>query len=125
DTFVSDGSRMERAAQLRTQGDYKAAAIELKKVLQRNPDNPDARFLLGDVSLLTGEAAAAEKELRRAQDLGVAADKVAIPLGRALLIQGRFDKALEELDPGAFESVDARRSVLMLRSEAYLSMGKL
>ena len=63
--------------------------IELKKVLQNNPDNRDARLLLGEVSLLTGEAAAAEKELRRAQELGIPREKLIIPLGRALLAQGQ------------------------------------
>ncbi len=124
DSFVSNASRMEKAAQLRTQGEYRAAAIELKKVLQSNPDNRDARFLLGQVSLLTGEAAAAEKELRRAQELGIPRDSVVVPLGRALLAQAEFDRALQELDPNGVGSDEARAGVLMLRGEAYLGLGR-
>jgi putative PEP-CTERM system TPR-repeat lipoprotein len=123
--FASDQSRINKAAQLRTQGDYRAAAIELKKVLQHDADNREARFQLGQVSLLTGEAAAAEKELRHALDLGVPKDQVIVALGRALLDQGHAERALRELDAGAVGDEEARTGVLTLRGEAYLALGKL
>ena len=125
DYLVSDQSRIQKATQLRTRGDYRAAAIELKKVLQSHPDNRDARFLLGEISLLTGEAAAAEKELRRAQELGIPKGNVVLPLGRALLAQGDYDRALKELDLSRIEHDDARAGVLTLHGDAYLGLGRL
>jgi putative PEP-CTERM system TPR-repeat lipoprotein len=125
DFFVSDESRVRKANELRTQGDYAAAVIELKKVLQKHPDNRDARFLLGEVSLLVGEPAAAEKELRRAQQLGISKDNVVIPLGQALLDQGHFDEALLELEPSAASDDEVNTGVQLLRGEVYLRLGRL
>jgi putative PEP-CTERM system TPR-repeat lipoprotein len=125
DTFVSAESRMERAAQLRGQGDYRAAGIELKKLLQKHPDHREARFLLGETSLLIGEAAAAEKELRRAQDLGVPRERVVVPLGQAIVNQGHFDRVLQELDSAAVSDDEVKTGILMHRSAAYLALGRL
>ena len=125
DYFASDESRVQKAAQLRTQGDYRAAVIQLKKVLQRNPGNRDARLLLGNMSLLIGQAAAAEKELRHARELGIPKDNVIISLGQALVDQGEFDRALEELNPDGIDDDETKIGVLALRGEIYLARGKL
>jgi Tfp pilus assembly protein PilF len=42
-------------------GDYKAAIIQLKNVLQAQPKNSEARLLLGQSNLIVGDAAAAER----------------------------------------------------------------
>src|SRR6185295_8304994 len=47
-------------------GDYKAAIIEIKNALQREPDNGDARLLLATSLLESGDAAGAEAEVRKA-----------------------------------------------------------
>jgi putative PEP-CTERM system TPR-repeat lipoprotein len=125
DLFTSDATRIQRAKELRTKGDYRPAMIELKKVLQHNANNKDARFLLGQISLSAGDFAAAEKELRRAYELGVPFDQVAIPLGQALLTQGNHNQVLDELDPAIVENNDIKVAVLALRGDAYLSSGKL
>ncbi len=46
--------------------DDKAAIIQLKNVLQKNPSQPEARFLLGQALLNSGNAVAAIVELRKA-----------------------------------------------------------
>jgi len=125
DFYVSSASRMEKAAHLRTQGEYRAAAIQLKKVLQSNPENREARVLLGEISLLVGEPAGAEKEFRRAQELGVPRDNIIVPLGRAILAQGELDRALKEINPKGVIDDEIRVGVLMLRGDAYLSLGRL
>ena len=53
-------SRIERAAEYQANGDYRASMIELKNALQEEPDNVDARIMLGEVSLELGEPEAAE-----------------------------------------------------------------
>src|SRR3546814_3715040 len=55
----------EAAAKLVEQGDLRAAVIELKNALQRDPANAVARLLLGEVYLRLGDGAAAEKEIDR------------------------------------------------------------
>src|SRR5690606_35960875 len=47
--------------------DYKAAVIQVKNVLQKQPDLPEARFLLGSSLLASGDVAAAEIELYKAR----------------------------------------------------------
>ena len=69
----------------------RAAVIELKNALQRDPDNAEARLLLGEVYVLVGDGAAAEKELGVAERLGIEKAKFVVALGRALLLQGRFE----------------------------------
>jgi putative PEP-CTERM system TPR-repeat lipoprotein len=52
------------------QADYRTATITLKNLLQRDPGVVDARLLLGRTQLRLGDGAGAEKELRRAAELG-------------------------------------------------------
>jgi putative PEP-CTERM system TPR-repeat lipoprotein len=125
DLLTSDETRIERAKELNAKGDYRTAVIELKKVLENNANNKDARLLLGQVSLAAGQVAAAEKELRRAHELGMPFDQVVIPLGQALLVQGNYSQVLDELDPAIIESSDVKGAVLVLRGDAYLATNKL
>src|SRR5512145_2547004 len=59
--------------------DRKAAVIQLKNALQKNPELGEARFLLGKALLESGDVAGAEVELRKALDLKYASDQ-SIPL---------------------------------------------
>jgi len=122
---ASDGSRIEKATQPHMQGNSWAAVTELKKILQKHPDNCDARPLSGEISLLTSQAAAAEKEFRDAQQLGVQRDNVVIPLGRALMDQGDCDRALQEVDASGIGDEKVKANVLLLRGEAHLALHKL
>ena len=59
-TLVADAQRYQE------KGDNSAAIIQLKNALQKNPDDPETRYLLGTIYRKTGELQSAEKELRRA-----------------------------------------------------------
>lgn len=56
--------------------DFKSATIQLKNVLQKNPENPEARFLLGKLLFESGQLPVAMVELQRARDLKYASDEV-------------------------------------------------
>ena len=61
---------LDKARDSFAKGDIKAAGIELKNALQKDPGNAEARLLLGELYLKLGNGLAAEKEFRRAQELG-------------------------------------------------------
>nr|WP_246294726.1 XrtA/PEP-CTERM system TPR-repeat protein PrsT [Schlegelella koreensis] len=75
----------------------KAAVIQLKTALQQQPDFAEARLLLGQTLLDTGDAVGAEVELRKARDLKVSDDRVVPLLARSLLLQNKGQRVLDEL----------------------------
>lgn len=77
--------------------DPKSAVIQIKNVLQKNPDHPEARFLLGKTLLDGGDPATAEVELRKALALRHPTDLTVPELARALMVQGKAKKVVEEL----------------------------
>jgi putative PEP-CTERM system TPR-repeat lipoprotein len=107
-------------------GDKKAAVIELKNALQQDPGNATARLLLGETYLRLGEGASAEKELRRAGDLGAAPKTWQLNLAEALLLQGKFSDALNALDAAKApaDKGDQARA-LALRGRAELGLRHL
>lgn len=103
-------------------GDVKAAVIQLKNALQASPDDPEARFALGSIYAESGDPLSAEKELRRAATLGIKPDRIAPALGKALLYQGQFQKALDETAPAM--GVVQTPEVLALRGSAFFGLRK-
>lgn len=115
----SAASFLAEARQYQQKGDNKAAIIQLKNALEKNPDDVEARFLLAQVSLDMEDPLTAEKEVRRAIALNYAADKTTPVLARALAQQSRHQDLLD-----ATEKVVQTPEVLALRGSAYLGLGK-
>ncbi|MEE8538145.1 MAG: hypothetical protein V3S71_09060 [Acidobacteriota bacterium] len=67
---ASSQAYFERAEAFRLEGNFRASTIELKNALQQDPQNASARLSLGMNYVELGDALAAEKELRRAHELG-------------------------------------------------------
>ncbi|WP_148290801.1 XrtA/PEP-CTERM system TPR-repeat protein PrsT [Sulfuricella denitrificans] len=114
---------ISQAKQFQQKGDNQAAIIQLKNALQKTPDDAEARHLLGMIYQETGDPASAEKELRKALALGMGRDKVAPGLGKVLLMQGQFQKVLDETDQTAAKKPTSPE-ILGLRGNAYLGLGK-
>jgi cellulose synthase operon protein C len=70
DVFVSPQQRVDRAAELIESGDYRAAAIELRNALKKEPDNSRGRLLLARTEFWAGDVRASERDLKRAVDAG-------------------------------------------------------
>lgn len=77
--------------------DYKAAIIEIKNALQREPDNAEARLLLATSLMDSGDPAGAEAEVRKAISASAPDDFTYPLLARALIAQGDFKKVTTEL----------------------------
>src|SRR5712671_1549071 len=96
--FMSEDALLKRAQEEQKRGELRAAAIDLKNLLENHPNNGEARFTLGIVDLESGEIVAATREFERARTNGVAIGRVIEPLVRAYQAQRLFDKALPLLD---------------------------
>lgn len=103
-------------------GDNKAAIIQLKNALQKSPDDREARLLLGTIYIDTNDPQSAEKEVRKAIELGVHTDQALVVLAKALLMQGKFEKVLEETAPKDGAAIGTE--IAVARGNAYLSLGK-
>ena len=102
-------------------GDSRAAIIQLKSAIGKDETNPEARFLLGTLQLQQGELESAEKELRRAREAGMAADQVEPLLAQAWLLQGGFQRVLDEI-PQPTADNPAATALLALRANAQLGL---
>ncbi len=122
---TTDVQYVEQARTARDKGDWRSNIIHLKNALQRNSTNREARQLLGEAYVEVGDGAAAEKELRQALELGVPIEQVAVPLSRALLLQGKWDEVLALEAPLQGMPEDGQATVLALRGQAHLGKGDL
>lgn len=120
----TDQEYVQRAKDFQAKGNAQAAVIELKNALNKNGNNAEARWLLGEAYLDIEEGAQAEKELKRARDLGINPETLMVSLGRAYLLQGRFREALTEIKPGAQASTRARAQILKLHGDAQVGLRK-
>ncbi len=121
---LTDAEYLARAEAAREKGDRRTAVIELKNALRQNPRNIEARRLLGMLYLESGDGAAAEKELRRAIELGLAKDAVALPLAEALQRQGKNQEILDEIEVSSQLSPQDQAILVAYRGDAWLALGK-
>lgn len=112
-----------QAQELVKKGDYKAAVIELKTVLQEQADNPAARQLLGEVFLRSEAYPQAEKELSRARSLGVPEEEVLPALAKAYVRMGEPQKALDLEPPGKMPP-PSLAALNAMKAEAHLALGR-
>ncbi len=110
---------LTEANQYEQKGDRKAALIQLKNAVAQNPDNAEARLRLGTLHLQMGDAQSAEKEMRKAASLGIAADKTLPQLAQALLLQGKFQPLLDEISA---DEAKASAPLLARRGDAFLAL---
>jgi putative PEP-CTERM system TPR-repeat lipoprotein len=122
DSLLTSSERLARAQQSAARGDYRAALIDLKILLQKEPDNGTARFELGRASLRLGDTDGAIRELAYAQKLGVANEQIALPLAQAHLMRREHTAALEWLDKVQWDTDAERKEALRIRGSALLDL---
>ena len=99
----ADTDKINQAQQAFNAGQSRQAIVQLKDVLQLDPENIEARFLLGEIYLKSGDPASAEKELRRAALLDDELTRIAPLLLEAMLAQAKFDAIDQYLQSNSSE----------------------
>ncbi len=105
--------------------ELRASIIDLKNALRQQPDNAEARLLLGEIHLLAGDGASAEKELKRAADTGMPAASLMPKLARAILQQGDHARLFETIKPDERLPDTVRAELQVIRAMSLLNRGKV
>ncbi len=121
---ANEAELFENAVSRFNNGDYPGAIIQLKNVLQTEPDNISARVLLGRAHLQSSYGSSAEKELLAALKLGADPKEIYGALGNALLLQRKFDEILARL-PVDNPLERPTLEVLLIRARAHFELGQL
>lgn len=119
-----EGGSIAKAKAYLEKKDDKAAIIELKDALQKNPGQAEARYLLGSALLRVGDAVASEVELRKALDAKHPAEVVVPELARAMLTLGQPKKVVDEFGNARFNKPAADASLQTTLASAYRALGK-
>src|SRR2546423_13293572 len=91
-------SLLASAKQYMAKRDFNASTIQLKNILQKEPDNAEVRYLLGLSAVENGDLVSAEVELGKAAALGLDSDELQLAFARALLLKGDAAKVVAQFD---------------------------
>lgn len=116
----TDQEYMQLARKALERGNYNVAVIELKNALQTNPENSEARLLLGKTYIDFEDGASAEKELRHAQEQGLSDNSLMVSLARALFLQGKYDEIVDEFPVAPELAPDQKAELLAIRGQSFL-----
>jgi cellulose synthase operon protein C len=105
-------------------GDAKAAVIQAKNALAKQPESAEARFVLGRALLETGDLRGAEQELAKARDLRYSVDAVVPLLLQIWLETAKFDKVIAEGRQAGLLTADAKVKAGALVARAQIATGK-
>jgi putative PEP-CTERM system TPR-repeat lipoprotein len=115
-----DGVRAKALA-YQQKSDLNAAVIVLKNSLEKSPQDGEFRLLLSRIYLEQGDPVSAEKEVRLAIAAQQPVAQTLPVLGKALNLQGQFQKALDETQ----SNIGSRDpELLCLRGDAYLALSQ-
>lgn len=106
--------------------DYPGAIIQLKNALQIDPNMLPVQLLLGKALMENSEVAAAEVAFKEALRLGVNRAEVVVPLGQAVLAQGKHRALLDDklFTPQGLPP-DIQLQTHLLRAQAQADLGDM
>ncbi len=104
--------------------DTNAAVIQLRNALQQEPNHAEARYLLGVTTFGQHDYLTAEKELRRALELGYAEDAVLPALARSMVENGKDRELIDEYGTRQLQAPAARAPFQTALGDAWLGQGK-
>lgn len=95
---VTSQEHIAKAKSAIEKNEFSISEIELKNALKIDAENPEARFLLGQLYLSQGNGLAAVKELGRANTLNYDTNKVVPLLARAYLLTENYEDILNFIE---------------------------
>ncbi len=104
--------------------DPRSAEIHLKNLLQQEETNAEARFLLGEIHRQSNDLRFAEKELRRARDLGYDPKQVQPALFETMLALGDAQEVADEAKDISTGDALADARIRTAVGRAQLQLGK-
>lgn len=120
----ADGTLYESALEDAQSGDIASAIVKIKSILENTPDNLSARLLYAEILQQYGEFAAAQVQYERALSMDADKNLVIVPLAKVLLLQGKYSKLIEDIEPSRLP-FDVRQELWLLRADAYLAIDEL
>jgi len=121
---LSAAEHIERAKDFQSKGNTRASILELKNAVQKDPNNAQARWLLGNAYLDMRLGDEAENQFDKAVQLGINPKSARIPIARAQLYQGNFQQILDTLVADGTEEPSVLAQILDLRGNALLGLNK-
>ena len=118
-------ARLEQANKLAQAGDHSAAIIELKNAVENAPQDKKVRLQLGELYNAAEQYPFAEKELRKALELGADRNVVVPGLQTALLGQGEYKRLLDEKLEWQGASVEVRARLAVGHGLAQIGLNRL
>ena len=115
---------VEEARVFFNEKEFNSSIIQLKNALQVEPAHVEARWLLGSIYLILGDADSALKELEQAQNLGISEPKLKSLMLEALILKREFIEVIESTEiideTSPFADIE-----LSHRGTAYLGLGQI
>ncbi len=115
---MNDQQLLERAGEHTKNGEIQAAVIELKNILQRSPDNAEARYRLASIYLEYEDFPAAARHFRLAGEAGWNPAESRIGLVKSMLEQDEHSTALKECVVEGGYPANAQADLTALRALA-------
>ena len=119
---MTEAEHFAKGRELHASGNDKAAMVEVRNALQKNPKNLDARLLLADIYLDQGSGKQAQNELEIAVQRGAAAARLKLPFARAYLMQSSFDQAANQAKVTLATPPDDRAALMEVEAKARVGM---
>jgi len=123
DLFVSPEKRVARAEAALSRGEARAAVVELRAAVNKDPANATAHLVLARALLQLGEPGDAEVALNRAREHGASTESTARLDADIQLALSRFEALLQRLDEGQLPLQDDLRA--LYRGRALLGLSQL
>ena len=120
---VDDKQSVTAAKKYIENNQLREAGLELKNALQANPENAEARYLLGGINLTIGDMASAAKEFRKAKEAGWDEAQSQIGLMRARVNSREFKKVLDDIQIKENYSAKTRADLYGLKAFAEAASG--
>lgn len=122
---IAAPDHMAQALNFLEKKDLKSAVIALKNQLQKDPEDSEARYMLGDVYLRLGFGEGAEKEFEEAAKLGIDRNTLLYPLGKAMLMQANYQRVIDSIHADPYAPQVVRAEVATLHGLAALGLSNL